>query len=246
MQIAKHKAGIIKENSDTVIVKQGDIMNVFEEECKLKKSKLHVIEKEDIKNYKFDKELQKFNFKSYKDVEINLKGKAQIYNAGEVLEVIDILKNNGYKINDDAIYKGLKTVVHKARLEVLSKNPLIIFDGGHNENAIKNLKENINTYYNNNKKAYIISILKTKDYKAIIKNICQDKDAIYFFTSGNDKKRYVSKENLYKEAIKYLDKDNIFKKDLVEALNICKQEYKDRTILIVGSFYVYKTIIENL
>ena len=76
MQIAKHKAGIIKENSDTVIVKQGDIMNVFEEECKLKKSKLHVIEKEDIKNYKFDKELQKFNFKSYKDVEINLKDKA--------------------------------------------------------------------------------------------------------------------------------------------------------------------------
>ena len=207
---------------------------------------MHIIEKEDVKDYSFEKELQKFSFKEYKNIEINLKGKCQIYNASEVLEAIKILKTDGFKIEDTAIYKGLKTVVHKARLETLSEKPLIIFDGGHNENAIKNLEENIKTYFPNNNKVYIVSVLKTKDYKTIVKNLVKDKNAIFYFTSGNDKKKYVSKENLYNEAKKYINKENIFKKELIKSLNICKKEYKDRTILVVGSFYVYKDIIKNI
>ena len=246
LQIAKQKAGIIKENSDTVIVKQDKIMQVVENECKNKNSKLHIINKEEILNYHDDKNLQKFDYKQYKNVEINLRGKCQIYNAAEVLEIIDILIKKGYKIPKKAVYDGLKEVVHRARLEILSKDPLIIFDGGHNENAIKNLRENINQYYKENEKVYIISILKTKDYKTIIKNICQDENAIFFFTNGNDKKRYVSKNDLYKEAKKYLDDKKIYKYEFKTAIKIAKKEHKDKTILIIGSFYVYKTACEIL
>lgn len=244
--IAKHKAGIIKENSETIIVKQDEIMEVIENECKDKKSKLHIVEKEEIKNYSFNKDYQKFNYKGYKDVEINLKGKVQTYNAAEALEAINVLKEKGYKISDDAIFNGLKTVVHKARLETLSTNPLIIFDGGHNENAIENLEENINQYYPENKKVYIVSLLKTKDYKTIVKNICRDKNAIFFFTTGNDKNRYVSKHKLYKEAKKYLNDVNMYKEELTDAINTAKKAYSDRTMLIIGSFYVYKTVCEVL
>lgn len=246
LDIAKHKAGIIKQNSDTVIFKQEEIMDVVKKECKNKNSNLHIIEKENITNYSHQDDLQKFDYKNYKNIEINLKGKCQTYNASEVLEVIDILKQKGYKISDEAIYNGLKNVVHRARLEVLSKNPLIIFDGGHNENAIKNLKENIEEYYLNNKRVYIVSILNTKDYKTIIKNICQDKKAIFFFTSGNNKKRYVSKNKLYKEAKKYLNDINMYKEEFKDAINISKKVYNDRTIFIIGSFYVYKTAREVL
>lgn len=243
LDIAKHKAGIIKNNSDTVIVKQDEIMQVIEEECKNKNSKLHVIEKEDITNYSYNTDMQKFDYKNYKEIKINLKGKAQIYNAAEVLEVIDVLKEKGYKISSEAIYNGLKTVVHRARLETLSKDPLIIFDGGHNENAVKNLQQNINQYYPDNKKVYIVSILKTKDYKTIIKNICEDKNAIFFFTSGTGDKRYLPKHKLYKEARKYLNDVNMYEEKLEDAINISKKVYNDRTILIVGSFYVYKKVL---
>ena len=246
LDIAKHKAGIIKNNSDTVIVKQDEIMQVIEDECKNKNSKLHVIEKEDLTNYSYNMDIQKFDYKNYKDIEINLKGKVQIYNTADVLEVIDILKEKGYKISDEAIYNGLKTVVHRARLETLSKDPLIIFDGGHNENAVKNLQQNINQYYPDNKRVYIVSILKTKDYKTIIKNICEDKNAIFFFTSGTGDKRYLSKHKLYKEAKKYLNDVNMYEEKLEDAINISKKVYSDRTILIVGSFYVYKKVVEVL
>lgn len=246
LDIAKHKAGIIKENSEAVILRQDDLIEVFKEEASNKNSKLHIIEKEDITDYSYNADIQKFNYKNYENIEINLKGKCQIYNCAEVLEVIDILKEKGYKISDEAIYDGLKTVVHKARLEVLSKEPLIIFDGGHNENAINNLKENIEMYYPENKRVYIISILKTKDYKTIVKNLCQDKNAIFFFTSGNDKNKYLSKHKLYKEAKKYLNDVNMYKEEFKDAINISKKVYGDRTILIIGSFYVYKTAVKCL
>ena len=145
-----------------------------------------------------------------------------------------------------AILKKVRIDFIKARLETLSQNPVIIFDGGHNENAINNLRQNVEQYFSHSKKVYIISLLKTKDYKTIIKNICKEKDSIFIFTSGNDKKRYVSKEKLYKEAKKYLNDINMYKYELKDAINICKKAYSDRVILIVGSFYVYKTVCEVL
>ncbi len=245
-KIAEHKAGIIKNNSHTIILEQEDVIDVIEKRCKDTNSKLHLIKKEEISNYIFDNDLQKFDYKNYKNIEINLKGKSQIYNAAQSLEAIDLLKEKGFKISDKAIKEGLKTVIHRARLETLSTDPLIIFDGGHNENAINNLKENINQYYADNKKVYIVSLLKTKDYKTIIKNICEDKNAIFFFTGGNDKKKYVSKNRLYKEAQKYLNDINMYKEEIEDALDIAKKAYNDRTILVVGSFYVYKTVQEVL
>ena len=246
-KIAKHKAGIIKKDTDTICVYQEDVINVIEEKCKEENTKLHVIKEEDIKNYEYEEklDLQKFEYKEYKNVEINLKGKVQTQNAAEVLECIDILKAKGYKIEEKSIYEGLKTVIHKARMEVLSKDPLIIFDGGHNENAINNLRQNTDQYLSNKKRLYIVSNLKTKDYKTNIKILCEDKDAVFFFTGGNNKNRYVSKNKLYSEALKYSN-NNIYKYDFKDALEIAKKGYPDYAILIVGSFYVYKTACEVL
>ena len=155
-EIATHKAGIIKENSDTVFVKQEECVNsIIENTCREKNATLHLVNSDEIQNYSYTLDLQKFDYKEYKNVEINLKGKAQINNAAEVLECIDILKNKGYKISKEAIYNGLKTVVHKARLETLSQNPVIIFDGGHNENAINNLRQMLNNTFHIVKK-YIL------------------------------------------------------------------------------------------
>lgn len=243
--ITKHKAGIIKKNSDTVFVKQTpEINSVIEEKCRKENVILHIADESDVQNYKLIEDLQQFDYKNYKNIQINLKGKKQVNNAIEVLESIDILKDKGYDIPEEAVKKGLKSVVHKARLETLSKNPLIVFDGGHNENAIDNLKDNINTYFKNCKKVYIVSILKTKDYKTILKKICEDKDSIFIFTSGNDENRYVSKEELYNVSKEYLSETNIYKKELVDAIEYAQNQYSDRAIFIVGSFYVYKDVIK--
>lgn len=249
-EIAIQKAGIIKENSETIFVEQEKSVNeIIEKTCNQKNNMLHLIKREDWTNISYKNEYQVFDYKDYKQIQINLKGNKQIQNACIVLEALEILEKNGYEISKKAIQKGLKTVVHKARFEQIYKEPTIIFDGGHNEAAIKNLKETIGKYYSEDKKVYILSILKTKDYKTVIKELMEDTESIFIFTDGtkeqDEVKCYVKKEDLYNEALKYR-KENLSMDSLENALSKCKTDYKDKTIFVIGSFYTYSEVIENL
>lgn len=244
-EITANKAGIIKKDKDTITLYQDKITDLIAEKCEKENNKLHIVKKEDVTNYSFDEEYQKINYKEHKNIYVNLKGECQIYNAAIAMECANLLKQKGYPISKEAIREGLKTVIHKARFEQIGEHPTIIFDGGHNENAIKNLRNTINMYYKEKPKVYILSILKRKDYKTVIKILSEDKNAIFFFTSGNNPETYVDKEELYNEASKYL-KDNLYKEDLLDAIKIAKEKYKDCTVFVIGSFYVYADVMKNL
>ncbi len=231
-EITENKAGIIKNNNDVIMCYQEKVTNIIKKECTKKQSKLHLIEKEDITNYSFNEDYQEIDYKEYKNIKINLKGKCQIYNAAITLKCVDILKSKGYEIKDKAIRTGLSSVIHKARFETLKNSPKVIFDGGHNENAIENLREILKMYYPNKQKVYIISLLKTKDYKKVIEILTKDENGIFYFTTGNNPEKYVSKEDLYGEAKKYLNK-NIYKEELESAINIAINKYKEKIIMII-------------
>lgn len=231
-EIAEKKAGIIKKNQDTIMCFKEKVTNVIEEKCKKENNKLHIVKKEDITNYSFNEEYQKIDFKTHKNIEVNLKGECQIYNAAEALECVDILRQKGYKIEETEVKKGLKTVIHKARFETLSEKPRIIFDGGHNEDAINNLVKTINQYYDEKRKVFILSILKRKDYKKVIEILSKVENSVFIFTSGKTEEEYVTKEELYEEAKKYL-KDNIYKENLENAIRIAKDNYKEDIIMII-------------
>lgn len=102
-EITKVKAGIIKENKDTVMYGQEGITEIIEAVCEEKNNKLHLVDKGDIINYSYDNDFQKIDYKGYKDVLINLKGKCQVYNASLCLECMDILREKGYKITDEEV-----------------------------------------------------------------------------------------------------------------------------------------------
>ncbi len=243
-EITDKKAGIIKKNNDTIMCYQEKVTDIIAKKCQEENNKLHIVNQEDIKNYSFDKNYQTIDYQEYKDVKINLKGKCQIYNAAVALECITLLKQKGFKVPNEAIEKGLSTVVHKARFEIIKKNPTIIYDGGHNENAAKNLVTTINQYYPEKKKVYIISLLKTKDYRTVIKILTQDKNGIFIFTTGNDKNKYVDQEVLCNEAKKYTN--NVYQEELLDAIKTAQEKYQKEIIMVVGSFYVYKDVINNL
>ena len=243
-EIAVQKAGIIKEGSQTVIFEQEkDVNDVFIRTCSSKNNKLHIISNNDISNYRFDENLQYFNYKDMKDIKINLKGRAQIKNASICIEAIKIIRNYGYKITDTSILEGLSTVIHKGRLEKLNNNPEIIFDGAHNEPAIINLLDTINMYYSNSKRVYIVSILNRKDYKKMLELLSKDREAIFIMTSGNDVERYTSKEKLYNCMSENIEKNRIYKYELDEAIANIMRKKDDTVYFVIGSFYVYGDVV---
>ncbi len=248
-EISYQKAGIIKENSNTVFFEQTEnINNIFKEVCAQKNNNLHLIREKNIKNYRYDNQYQYFDYEDFKDIEVFLKGKKQIQNAAVCIECMNILNRLGYIVSEESIREGLRTVIHKARMEILSEKPLIVYDGAHNEPAIENLKSSINMYYSDFKRRYIISILKNKNYNKMIEMLLFDEEAEFIFTSGNDAERYATKEELYNVALKYPIKQKLYAKELEEAIEDVFKEEKENNVvnLIVGSFYTYETTINKI
>lgn len=243
-EITIQKAGIIKEKSNTVIIEQEQsIQNIIQETCLNKNNTLKVIKKADIQNKKYEEEFLIFDYKENKNIKLNLKGDKQFENASLCLETINILKQKGYQISEKKVKEGLSTVIHKARFETINKNPKIIYDGGHNEEAILNFINTVNTYYKKEEKIYIISILKRKDYKTVLKHLLKDENSTFIFTSGNDEERYVSSEELYETAKKITKNDRLYKMNLQEAILYAKKQ-ENKVSFVVGSFYIYGDVIK--
>lgn len=232
-KIAFEKAGIIKENSNSVIFEQ-EALPIFEKQCRLKNNKLHTISINSISNYSYDKNYQYFDY-NQNTYSINLKGKKQIENTCVVLKTIDILKENNFDISETDILNGLKTVVHRARFETLKENPLVIFDGAHNENAMLNFIETVNNYYLNNTKTFVVSIINTKDYKSILNHLLSAfSDSKFIFTTGTDNHKFIPKETLFEYAESRIS--DIHMRDFETAIKTLNSEVN----FIVGSFYIYE------
>lgn len=246
-KIAFQKAGIVKHGSSTVIFEQmPDVDAVFMRECEKKENQLHIVREADISNYRYDSSLQYFDYGEMKNIAVNLKGMVQIRNASICIEAMKILKDKGYEVSDESIREGLKTVIHKARMEKLSDKPFIVYDGAHNEPAMENLQSMVTMYYSDFDRVYIVSILKSKDYRKMLKILASDKEGKFIFTSGNDEERYVDGNTLYECMKEYVDEDRICTMTLKDAIISTKGSDENTVNLVVGSFYVYGDVVSAI
>lgn len=235
-EIAEQKAGIIKENSNSVIFEQ-PALPVIEKTCKTKNSKLYVLKNEDLSNYRFDEKYQYFDFKNYKDIKINLKGEKQLENTAVAITCIEILKQNGFNIPVEAIYSGLCTIVHPARFEIIKKAPLIIFDGAHNENAMENFVKTVKNLYPSISKTFLVSIITTKDYKKDLEILLENfENCNFIFTNGTIEGKFFEAKTLYDYANSLNSSNNLKIANFSDGI----KELKSDVNFIVGSFYVYE------
>lgn len=242
-KIAFEKAGIIKENNDVVIYPQEqNIVDVICEQAKLKNSRVHLVNKDNIKLIHTDIEGQTltyldksiFNLENFK---INLLGEHQIYNCLTVLKILELLKEKGYNITEDSIRNGLLSCKFIGRFEVIHKDPIIILDGGHNINGVEYFVKAIKRYFGDKKIILFYGMLKDKRPEIVLDYLIDISKEIYTLTPNNP--RAIAANDL---ANLIKDKDSTIK---VKALNsyeeilpIVKSAHKDECIACVGSLYM--------
>ncbi|PIV58622.1 MAG: dihydrofolate synthase [Bacteroidetes bacterium CG02_land_8_20_14_3_00_31_25] len=193
-KIAIEKAGIIKKNTPVILGEfQKNISHVFNNKANELKSELIWADKTFSvkKSIQTPDTMQMFRIKYNKEQVLNglktpLLGEYQKKNTATVLASVEKLKNIGFIINDKNIYKGFKNVINnttlKGRWQILSNNPLVICDIGHNVGGIK---QNVTQL---NKLKYetlhiVFGMVADKDFKKILKLL--PKNAIYYFTKAN-------------------------------------------------------------
>lgn len=93
----------------------------------------------------------------------------------------------GVKVTKESILSGLKTVKWPGRLEIMTRNPLVVLDGAHNIDGIKKLSESIDTYFKYEKLVLIIGILADKQVDEMINIICPKAQHIIAVTPHSER-----------------------------------------------------------
>ena len=76
-----------------------------------------------------------------RDLEIGLAGPFQHENAAIAVASLEALRAQGWRIDEDAIRRGIREICWPGRFDVVSKRPLVILDCAHNEMSIAALLE---------------------------------------------------------------------------------------------------------
>lgn len=173
-EIAKNKAGIIKQGRPTVLYyDKKEVYNTINTECRNKKSKLYSynefnysILKRTKKNIDFSINNKYYN---YKEVYLNTIANYQIINISIALTTVEVLINEGIDLNRKSILQALKKFTWPGRMEYVMDNMLI--DGAHNVQGIRMFVDNINNLYKNKELTILYTSLKDKPYKEMISEL---------------------------------------------------------------------------
>lgn len=179
-----------------------------------------------------------FGYKNYKKLTLSLIGTYQPENAANVVEAVEILRGEGYKISDKNLREGLKETEWKGRFERLCDYPPVFFDGGHNEEGVTAAVRTVKECFGKKKINVISGVLKDKDYKTIASKISEVSDTVYTVTP--DSPRALDAKD-YADVFKSKGKNALANESFSEAVKKAyERSLKSGTpILCVGSLYSY-------
>lgn len=235
-KIAKEKAGIIK-NCPKIVVADSNpefLKAISEEKAEI----INVLEK-----YKDAR--MKLDFKGFvtrieigeESYDFSLFGDYQFKNFLTAYEVVTELG-----IDREIIKKACKKVVWQCRFERYFEKPLVILDGAHNEDGMRELCKIIEQGYRSDEVVIITSILKDKDVKHMLKLMRKISDNIVF-TSLEDNPRGTTGEKILEQLE---DKRGcLVENDMKKAYEIAKNLNK-KIIVVCGSFYTLSKFKEEI
>ena len=128
-EIAYQCAGIMKAGCPVVTPCQSyEVMEVLTEEAALLQCSFVVADDSFAEKIRYSLNKQCFAYKQWKDIEIGLLGLFQIENAVLALEVLKVLQEQGLKISEVAVRKGLVQAQCRGRFTIIGKKPLFVVD----------------------------------------------------------------------------------------------------------------------
>nr|WP_312289624.1 folylpolyglutamate synthase/dihydrofolate synthase family protein [Clostridium chromiireducens] len=241
--IAKEKAGIIKENKPVILYPQEqEVEEVVSRVAREKNSKVFNVIKEsgkliDINYEDFNQIVEVKTERNTYNINFPLLGEHQILNLAVAINTIEVLcDEEKIEIDRNIIEKSLEDVKWIGRLEVLSKKPSIVIDGAHNIDGIKALRKNISKYFKFNKIYLLLGILADKQVKEMIEVITPIAEKVYALTPHSE--RAELSEDLKKEILNY-NPNTIAIENYEEAFSLVLKEAGEQDlILISGSLYM--------
>ena len=235
-EVAKNKCGIMKPSCPVITLPQEEeAMDVIRACAEEKKCPLSIAatpplgEFSGIYEYYCDGKMP--------PVLLSLGGAHQLENAALAVEAAKALG-----IGEKAILAGLSSASHPARLELLSQDPMILFDGGHNPNGIAALVKSLSRYFPEEEETVVFACMQDKDFLPALRLLVNGRRRFVFTTVQNNP-RAMGAEALCGAAAEggIL---GAWRETLTDAIALATSYGKP--VLICGSLYLYGDLPEEL
>lgn len=249
VEIAHHKSGIIKkkcpvlyggENNEAVKVIKNKACEMF--------SRIYITDFKRLFKENYSLKGTKFSFGNYDNIYMPLLGMYQTYNAANVLTAIEILGESGYTIDKQSVYIGFKKCSWHGRFEVMSHNPVVIFDGAHNPDGLRITVKSIKHYFDGQPVVFLIGVMADKEYRLYSEILRDIADMIFTVTPDNPRAlKCDTLCDVFKSNGINAQSSNCFLNGVSEALKYAKG--KGLPLFALGSLYMYdefKRTLEQL
>jgi len=241
-EIAAQKAGIIKPKRPVVTGNiSPEALAVIQQMAKKNQAPLYSYQTDyQIDYLRPDKEWgEVFTFQSqeavFESLHIPLIGTHQTENAGVALQTFILYcQLKGIPVKQKLVQQGLKKTYWPARMERVTKEPLIVLDGAHNVHAVTRLVENLENEFAGKTIHVLFSALKTKDVEGMLEKLLTVKELDILVTTFEFPKAIP----LTKE-IQAIDPDRISFVSLWQLglAELLERMTNDDVLLVTGSLY---------
>ena len=185
-KIAYEKAGIMKPRCPVVI---GDCIPVAKKvlvaSAEMCGSPIRAVDLSQLSSVVYTLEGSSFSYKNHASLSLSLAGVYQPKNCATVIECVETLRECGYYVSEEALLCGLSSVKWVGRFEVISKEPLVIYDGGHNPQGVAAFVQSLLEIVPDQKVCLICGILRDKDYGHMARALGKISDKVFTLTIDN-------------------------------------------------------------
>lgn len=240
IDIAKEKAGIIKENTPVITGSNDnvEVINLIKRVC-LEKNALFKVIYDDQYTANNEKVFTEFKWGGF-DYQIKASGDFQVKNALLAIEAV----NQAGIFDYASVYNGLKNTLIPARFhQVKIDDKTVVFDVGHNCQAATVLKKEIQSSFGNKRVCIVTGIMKDKDVAGILQIYSGFADHIILTRPSTSRAEFPEK------MIKMIKDKGFTKfsiKDTIPLAVAASFETANDVVCICGSFYTVGEAFEYL
>jgi len=106
-------------------------------------------------------------------------GRHMVRNAAAVVEAALLLREKGITISDIAIESGIAAARLPARMELLSENPIVLLDGGHNTACAAALRETLERFLPQKRIIALCAMMADKDAAGYLQTLAPQLDVLF-------------------------------------------------------------------
>ena len=170
------------------------------------------------------------------DLTIPLLGAYQLENAATSIAALEVLAETGYHVPSEAIAEGFARVSWPGRMEVLSRQPLIVADGAHNVYSMECLLDSLPRYLPHRRLILVAGFSRDKSVAQMVRRLCRDNPVVFATRSRHPRSLAPS------AVVRHFEEcgiDAVMTVGTREALGMALDEARpDDLVLVTGSLFV--------